>query len=1325
MSKRDKRLNLNKLNPLNEQDENALTEAEKLKIKQEQEKVESAHEYALEKQKLKESIDGVFKAIPVCAETNIILDDVKRLESLEQLLIDRLVMNNLDVNFNNDSNKNDSLISAHLSSSQYGSYLSKAFKKNDNFQTNNINNNLSKDSLDEPEKYLYLNNLSLNNECLNAFSSDNLLKSKTINNQTDSSNEQQQNSLETYKNMDHFNLIQNSNKIHIINLSQNRLTKLPINLLNMFNHIELIDLSENYFESIHLVYLSRFNSLKEINLSSNMLKSFRPAETTNTPMFSSDEAHAEEVYHENLQKLSTTLFVTVERLNLANNQLKSSNCLIISQFRNLKYLNLSNNNFQINSNTPESLLPWQKSVNHLKNLVELNLSKNNKNTSSPFINTTINSQPTPASNSVLSYNKLRTESALSTASQTSNLQAHTYMQNNDGPRLSASQSKSFNCLINLRKLDLSENNLYNIPNDIKDLKNLEELVFDRNFLEFIPNELTELRMLKRLSLRDNRLSELSDNFCAYARFRDIITTLDLSKNQLTTESFTYKIALFESLKELNLSENRFEQIPNTLPKNLEELNMNKNRIKTLMIRPLSQSARNDTEILKALKLNEITAKKHADPGMEFLFHRNSVKKEFNESIYDQPDIDQMEEMALPHVFYLRNLKRIHLADNHIQEIPADFGILNSNLEHIDLSTNMLFQLSVSLCRGLGFLKYLNLTSNRIRELTDKIRELSELEYLNLSYNRLTNINFELCNDLRNLKELYLNNNNLDTLPAFGLNKKNTDSSNSNKLQRPPTRASSHKDGDSRITPSSRISTFGKRKNYFTFSLPSLTKIDLSFNKFKGSFSVYSAFSLSPKLVEINLNSNKISYIDIDFNTSSESISRDPTQVAIELAQEQKKQMIDDEKIKKLSTPKYKLNELQIFNLSNNDMSFSKGGFVKLLCNLYKLAPNLKAFIYNQENGSKLGPALQNENEQAKQTSAKAVMSNKNAKPSKDINLANANAGNLLSLVDEEYYFDYDGYDNENESQFGYDANTSLNSSGFGNMLPHGVKKRSEFFTKLLDSLEIIDLSYNNLKKVPGLIYRLKSLKELYFNGNLLKKIPNEMYTFPPSPEEIANFERLKREQILRIEEENAKLREEDDEDMDDYEEELEKKKKKKKKNKDDEMPKIDALHEARDEPKEPIKLLADSIEVMHLNDNRIEHVPENLFNNFKSLKEIKLLNNPLKEPPQESVCISAMFKRNNLGSGRNFNKIKPDPSNPNDTTTTITLIENSTNITNKPNQVYTMSIATNDPFEVENKNYEKKGLNLPNLFFETNENLKPLQSYMVKYKKREGMLPLF
>ena len=280
-----------------------------------------------------------------------------------------------------------------------------------------------------------------------------------------------------------------------------------------------------------------------------------------------------------------------------------------------------------------------------------------------------------------------------------------------------------------------------MPGDIKELKHLEELYLDNNFLEFLPNELTGLKNLRILSASGNLITELNTSFCANARFKSNIERLNLSRNKLKNSTFTYKVALFQKLMYFDLSENLFELVPNPLPKNIIELNLNKNKIKSLMIIPMSSQERSDEEILAALGMRDKKITKEVSSSFGHGFDDVALKKSFilDDTIYDEPDIDKKDELQLPHVFFLRQMKRLYLTDNLITEVPADFGILNSRLEFIDMSRNLLTQLDLSLCRGLVGLKHLDLTANQIASLPNKIRELSDLEYLNLSHNLLSKI----------------------------------------------------------------------------------------------------------------------------------------------------------------------------------------------------------------------------------------------------------------------------------------------------------------------------------------------------------------------------------------------------------------------------------------------------------------------------------------------------------------------------------------------------------------------------------------------------------
>jgi Leucine-rich repeat (LRR) protein len=331
------------------------------------------------------------------------------------------------------------------------------------------------------------------------------------------------------------------------------------------------------------------------------------------------------------------------------------------------------------------------------------------------------------------------------------------------------------------------------------------------------------------------------------------------------------------LKELDLSENAFEQIPCILPKNLETLNFNNNKLRTLMTKPIAGTVRNDEEVLAILGLNSIfKSKKNAMSkkiNIDLLTaneNAHAEKEAARESLYDQPDVDKREEYVLPHVFYLRNLKHLHLAHNCIVDVPADFSILNSNLETLDLSYNTLTQVGVSLCRGFSNLKRLNLEANKIRDMSDKVRELNELEYLNLNNNKLTTLIYEVCFDLKKLKELYLSGNQIDQMPKFASTRKLKIKSAASKSSGNEYRAltpsqaqliSSLKSGGSSNRGEGANSAVPvKPYSMYTFNLPHLCKIDLSFNRFRTEFPLYNTFALCPRLTEIDLSNNKVRLI---------------------------------------------------------------------------------------------------------------------------------------------------------------------------------------------------------------------------------------------------------------------------------------------------------------------------------------------------------------------------------------------------------------------------------------------------------------------------------
>lgn len=724
-SKREKlSVSVSTMNPVNEEDEtlnitapSAFDETEETPQIDENDTTELPFDSTAEQQKIRQNIEIVFKSLPLCQEITNLDKDNKRLDALEQLLIDRLVYCSKKPDVEPEEPAVVRPSSAAFSSEIANSYLS---QDPESFKKPPVKAEIDPTKLD-------LNNLQLTNDSISEFSRERLLA------QVESGLNNKSESLTS----DQINMTASAKAIRNLNLTRNKFNVVPMNLLAVFRKVESLDLSENNFEYADLVELIAKSRLKNINLSGNLLK------TLEKPEMTSDEAEQKRIL------ISTTSGMkNLERLNLANNKLDSLSCMLLADLESLKYLNLSNNEFQLNPLANNFVqMPWQCSQTRLTSLLELDLSKNNK---SPLTDVEDPAMTVRSGSTMSNYSSMYSNTPRTNKKSNSRLLRHTYF---------------FNRLMNLRVLNLAENNLHNMPSDIKDLKNLEELYLDDNFLEFLPNELTGnisysipcfliyfifdffinlffpgLKMLRILSASGNQITELNKSFCSSARFRSNLQKLNLSRNKLKNSSFSYKIGLFQQMTHLDLSENAFELVPNPLPKNLIELNLTKNRIKSLMIIPMSIQERSDEEILNALGLKDKKSSMNhmSNSYSQSNFDTGSMKKSFviDESMYDEPDIDKGDELQLPHVFFLRNLRRLYLTDNLIGEIPADFGILNSKLEFIDLGRNQLRQIDVALCRGLVGLKYLNLMANQIRELPDRIRELSDLEYLNISHNLL-------------------------------------------------------------------------------------------------------------------------------------------------------------------------------------------------------------------------------------------------------------------------------------------------------------------------------------------------------------------------------------------------------------------------------------------------------------------------------------------------------------------------------------------------------------------------------------------------------------
>ncbi|CAD6228559.1 GSCOCG00006433001-RA-CDS [Cotesia congregata] len=118
---------------------------------------------------------------------------------------------------------------------------------------------------------------------------------------------------------------------------------------------------------------------------------------------------------------------------------------------------------------------------------------------------------------------------------------------------------AFKFLVNLIKLDLSDNGINSFPsNALSDLLSIKILFIDNNVLEAVP-EIKNLNHLEKLSLSKNLISELTEN--SFSGDLKQLKSLNLSSNIITSIS-SGAFDKLGSLEELDLSKNLLYTLPN-------------------------------------------------------------------------------------------------------------------------------------------------------------------------------------------------------------------------------------------------------------------------------------------------------------------------------------------------------------------------------------------------------------------------------------------------------------------------------------------------------------------------------------------------------------------------------------------------------------------------------------------------------------------------------------------------------------------------------------------------------------------------------------------
>ncbi|XP_067941906.1 insulin-like growth factor-binding protein complex acid labile subunit [Watersipora subatra] len=342
----------------------------------------------------------------------------------------------------------------------------------------------------------------------------------------------------------------------------------------------------------------------------------------------------------------------------------------------------------------------------------------------------------------------------------------------------------------MRYLDLSHNELRRLnASDLRPATKLREINLSHNKLTALPS--LGLHLLERIDLSNNRISDISNTpFDGSSDLQEV----NLSHNNLD-EFPSNLFSANTKLKKLDLSYNVIRNVPPIEEmEEMEELHLQGNRItepsyffmmlnlKTLDLGSNLITTFNKDIISFSLKLTTLNLTRNRLNYIE----RDSFK-EWCPPILDlsHNQIEQLDGWGLALV------KELYLQGNRIEQIKAEDIESLVFLEVLDLSTNQISSLPVSLLIELDDLAVLNIANNNLAAffqgseakqlLSHKttleslnlahnnieviqprlFSNLSRLRHLDLSYNRLYDMSGEQLQDLFVLKTLNLSNNRLN------------------------------------------------------------------------------------------------------------------------------------------------------------------------------------------------------------------------------------------------------------------------------------------------------------------------------------------------------------------------------------------------------------------------------------------------------------------------------------------------------------------------------------------------------------------------------------
>merc|ERR1711881_211913 len=339
----------------------------------------------------------------------------------------------------------------------------------------------------------------------------------------------------------------------------------------------------------------------------------------------------------------------------------------------------------------------------------------------------------------------------------------------------------------LETLDLSDNKLTAIDEGAtKGLSSLRDLNVSYNQLTELPTSIADMTDLKKINVSNNRLETLPPTLGlkgVFSNKRQIIEEIDASNNALTELPPNLKTK-FRFVKRLDFSGNNI-QIGDDIRAlfEVEDLSLGGNNLSPqfLVLPRIAPDCLHKQSYLRSLRLGKNTrlqfskiVERLTTPCYSDLTILDLSECALSEMPVDIAKLIGLTELSLASnelgpsgpvgLGKLHNLRTLDLSGNMIEILSLDMGHLQV-LEHLDISMNKIRCFDENILCMLRRLHYLACSKNELESLPVNFGKLKELQYLFLDNNRLQAFPDDRMDILGSLRLLDISSNYLDKIPT--------------------------------------------------------------------------------------------------------------------------------------------------------------------------------------------------------------------------------------------------------------------------------------------------------------------------------------------------------------------------------------------------------------------------------------------------------------------------------------------------------------------------------------------------------------------------------